>query len=560
DAAAFSLPVYSPAATETFAAYGNLTDDGIRVPFDRPEGIVDTFGGLEITTASTQLQALTDAFLYHQKYPYECSEQLASRVISVVALRDVLSAFKAKDMPSTEKIDAVLRQDIVELGRRQTPQGGWGFWTSMGRAWPFIGVHVMHALVRAQSKDIQVPKEVMDLGRDYLKDIKEYFPKGYPKPIRHSTEAYALYVRAMMGDLDARRALALIREAGGMQKMPLEMAGWLYPVLVDGRDTRRAVAQLRRRMSNEVTETAGEAHFVTEYSDGAHLLLHSNRRTDALLLEGLLRDRPRDSLVPKLVRGLLAGRAQGRWGSTQENVWVLLALERYFKTYERVTPNFVARLWLGERFVGEQAYEGRVIQNHRWFVPMNQLKDAPDVLLQRTGAGRLYYRLGLTYAPNDRQQALDRGFTVSRYYEAVEDDGDVRQDADGTWRVRAGALVRVQLKMVVPGRRHHVALTDRLPAGFEPLNPALAVSEDIGPPPEAEGGPWWWTRPWFDHQNLKDERVEAFGASLGAGIYSYSYVARATTPGRFRIPAAHAEQMYAPETFGRSRAERVIVE
>jgi uncharacterized protein YfaS (alpha-2-macroglobulin family) len=38
------------------------------------------------------VQSLTDAFLYLQDYPFECTEQVASRVLSVAALRDVLSA------------------------------------------------------------------------------------------------------------------------------------------------------------------------------------------------------------------------------------------------------------------------------------------------------------------------------------------------------------------------------------------------------------------------------------------------------------------------------------
>jgi uncharacterized protein YfaS (alpha-2-macroglobulin family) len=37
-------------------------------------------------------------------------------------------------------------------------------------------------------------------------------------------------------------------------------------------------------------------------------------------------------------------------------------------------------------------------------------------------------------------------------------------------------------------------------------------------------------------------------------------VARATTPGEFVAPPARAEQMYEPETFGRSSTDRVVIE
>ena len=563
DAASFELPVYTPATTEAFATYGTTTDAAIVQPLQKPSGVIEGFGGLEITTASTQLQTLTDAFVYLQNYPYGCSEQVASRVISVVALKDVLAAFKARDLPKPDAIIAAVNRDLQRLSELQALDGGWGFWSSRSSSWPFLTVHVMHAIARAQEKGFKINARTVRDGREYLRSIRENIPSTYPDAVKLSVEAYALYVRAMMGDLDERAALALIRRAGGMNALPLEVVGWLYPVLTDGRRTRTARAQMYRRLSNDATETSAEAHFVTRYEDGAHFLLHSTRRVDALILEGLLRDRPKDPLVPKIVRGLLAHRTKGRWSSTQENAWVLLALDRYFRAYERVTPDFVAGLWLGDRFAGEQVYEGRTTDQHRWFVPMAQLHDAKDILLAKKGAGRLYYRLGLQYAPTDLDlEAIDRGFSVSRRYEALEDQGDVQRSKDGTWRIRAGALVRVRITMVAPGRRYHVALTDPLPAGLEALNPALAVTDDELLPVRQEQArePWWWYRPWFDHQNLKDTRAEAFSAAIPAGVYEYDYVARATTPGRFIVPPARAEQMYAPETFGRASTDRVVID
>ena len=64
----------------------------------------------------------------------------------------------------------------------------------------------------------------------------------------------------------------------------------------------------------------------------------------------------------------------------------------------------------------------------------------------------------------------------------------------------------------------------------------------------------------FEHQNLRDERAEAFTTLLYEGVWNYSYLARATTPGNFVAPPAKAEEMYAPETFGRSKTDFVKVE
>jgi alpha-2-macroglobulin len=53
--------------------------------------------------------------------------------------------------------------------------------------------------------------------------------------------------------------------------------------------------------------------------------------------------------------------------------------------------------------------------------------------------------------------------------------------------------------------------------------------------------------------------VEAFASLLWEGIHTYTYVARATTPGDFVVPPARAEEMYSPEVFGRSSTDRVVV-
>jgi len=46
--------------------------------------------------------------------------------------------------------------------------------------------------------------------------------------------------------------------------------------------------------------------------------------------------------------------------------------------------------------------------------------------------------------------------------------------------------------------------------------------------------------------------VVYFASVLWAGSYTTSYLARATTPGVFVRPPAHAEEMYNPAVFGRS--------
>ncbi len=619
DAAEISLPIWTPATTEAFATYGTTDQNGAIIqPVQTPGDVYPQFGGLEVTTSSTQLQELTDAFIYLTNYPFACSEQIASRMISIAAMRDVLNAFKAKDMPTAKELENYYKRDIEILQSRQRNDGSFGLWKRDRERYeyPFLTVHVAHALALAKSKDYKVPEEMINKTKPYLKDVEKHFDEWHRQSpyVRWTISAYALYIRDMMGDKDTAKAKKLLAEAT-IEKMPFEALGWVLSVLANDPNSTVEVEAIIRHLMNRTTETAATANFVTDYGDGAWLIMYSNRRADGVLLEALIKvgrsadtpvrtadasaaetslaasgdeDKsvlaPANDLIPKLVRGLLDHRKKGHWGSTQENVFILLALDKYFNAFEKVTPDFVTRIWLGNTYAGEEAFKGRSVDSNVLNIPMSYLTDQGDgnadtpvrnssnLILDRQGAGRLYYRIGMKYAPkNLKLEPADYGFTVLRQYEAVDNAEDVKQNADGSWTIKSGARVRVRLTMVAQARRYHVALVDNLPAGLEILNPGLAVTEAIPADPGGNtqvttygsrsfGHGWWWRQYWFEHQNFRDERAEAFASLLWEGVYNYTYVTRATTPGDFVAPPAKAEEMYHPETFGRTGTDFVRVE
>jgi hypothetical protein len=578
DAATITLPVYTPATAEAFATYGSIAgDSAVDLPLEVPDDAIPAFGGLEVTTSSTALQELTDAFLYLVRYRFQSAEPIASRLLAVAALRDVLAEFRAEGMPPAQELADSVARDLAALQAMQTPDGGFGLWPGRAESWPYVSVHVAHALVRAEGKGYAVPGGMRERSMEYLRRVDSRIPEWYSVEARFAIRAYAAYVRDLAGDRTVETELRSLLGRVELDSIPLEVGGWLLSAVAERPAFAAERAELLRIVNNRATETASTATFATAYEDGEYLLLHSSRRTDAVVLEALLRAEPRSELATKTVRGLLGNRVRGRWSNTQENAWVLLALDRYFRVYEGQTPEFVARLWLGERFAGEQRFAGRSADRVHLDVPMRVLvEDEPASLtIGKEGPGRLYYRAGLRYAPRDLDVVpLERGFAVERTYEAMDDSMDVVRGEDGRWRVRAGARVRVTVTVTAPSRRVHVAMVDPLPAGFEVVNTALLGAQDTPPEggrvnpgprgrPVPRGRPaydrTWWGH-WYEHQNLRDDRVEAFASLLPAGVYTYTYVARATTPGLFIVPPPRAEEMYSPETFGRGGTDRVLVE
>jgi len=566
DAAELSLPVWTPATTEAFATYGVIDNGAMAQPVALPGKVWPQFGGLEVTTASTNLQALTDAMLYLVHYPFECAEQRSSRIMAIAALRDVLSAFKTKDMPSAAAMEGSVVADLEHLQNMQNYDGGFAFWDRGHPSEPYLTVFVANALAHAKAKGFAGTENMLARASNYLKNIENYYPWYYGPQLRWAISAYALQTRKLMGDLDIEKGQRLLKEAGGPDKVTMETNGWLLSLFAKNPKAAEERQTILRYAMNHVSETAGAANFTTSYGDGAYLILASDRRVDGVMLEALIEEQPDSDLIPKIVTGLLAHRTRGRWENTQENTFALLALDLYFHTYEKVTPDFVARVWLGNDYAGDHTFKGRTTEYAQIDVAMKDVAthDKAALTIQKDGAGRLYYRIGMKYAPEDlKLEPADYGFVVERKYEGVDKPTDVTRAADGTWHVKAGSRVRVKLTMVNENRRYHVALVDPMPAGFEAMNPALAVTGPVPTDPneqKSRGAYWWWYGTWYEHQNMRDERVEAFTSLLWEGVHDYSYVARATTPGNFVVPPPKAEEMYMPETFGRGGSDRVIVE
>jgi uncharacterized protein YfaS (alpha-2-macroglobulin family) len=257
--------VWTPATTEAFATYGEIDSGAIAQPVKAPAGVFPQFGGLEITTTSTAVAALTDAVLYLVSYPFECSEQIASRVLAIAALRDVLTAFEAEGLPPPKELTAAVDRDLAKLARMQTDDGGFSFWGRGWPSWPYLTIHVTHALERAKLEGFKVDGRMLEQARAHLRDIESHIPSDYPIEVKRAIRAYALYVLATGGAPDVRKAHKLLDEVA-LEKHPLEVIAWLLPTFAGDADSKKTVTSIHKLLKSKVSETAAAAHFTSTRS------------------------------------------------------------------------------------------------------------------------------------------------------------------------------------------------------------------------------------------------------------------------------------------------------
>ena len=158
DAIELSIPVFTPATSEAFATYGDICEEKVVLqPIKAPENVLPQFGELSITTSSTALASLTDAIISLYTYPYECTEQISSRLLGIQTLWDVLQAFQCKDLPEISVVKTKLESDMNKLKGRQYSNGGFGYWTNRNDSYadPYMSVHVAHCLVVLANKKVR---------------------------------------------------------------------------------------------------------------------------------------------------------------------------------------------------------------------------------------------------------------------------------------------------------------------------------------------------------------------------------------------------------------------
>ncbi len=563
DATTVQLPVFEPATTESFATYGTVDDAPKFEQLAVPADIFPDVGGVELEISSTQLQSLVDAYWYLYAYPYECSEQRSSRMLATSAMYDVIAAFGSPGRPTKKEIDAQLAKDIARLTRDQREDGGWGYFGGM-RSDPFVTMQVLTALAAQKTRGAVMTKaigfvttytdlELAKVAQAAAKDDVDRKNRG-ELPVAVSLAAAGTTALAAAGVDVHARVLRLHAGATTIAAYPVDAKARVLAQLAGRAGDKAIRTKLVGDLLSLVQETASSATVTASYTEAERLLLVSNNKTTALVLDALIRESPQQPLITKLARGVLDARRGGRWRSTQENIVVLQAMRRYFDTYEKDTPSFTGKLWFGTAAYAEEPFLGRSTKRGTARVDWTTLPagSTHDLALVKTGTGRMYYRVGITYAPKKTDlPALDSGFVVRRSYTAVDDPADVQKLPDGRWKVKLGARVLVTIEALNTTLRHAVAIVDPLPAGFEAVNTNLANAE------RAAAGTS--TKAW-DYQNMRDNRAEVFSMQLAEGTHVFAYTARAATPGTFLAAPAKAEEMYSPETFGRSVGQTVVIE
>ncbi len=494
-------------------------------------GLLDDTLLAELELSAQPPLALGDHLRALKAYPYGCAEQTTSGVFAQLYLNpEKLKRLGLEGSDEPSRIRAITTA-IERLQGMQRSDGSFGLWRHDSPAEPWLTAYLGDFLLRARAQGHAVPEALLARTLDRL---QYYLRQGTPirRYYRTDSEADDLGIRAYAAQVLAR-----------VNRAPLGQLNRLY---LEHQDSPQGLALVQlglalgqqgnpelgqQAIEQGLARLTGPAPALQSGDYGSALrdrALALFWLQEALELPQALKTRSLD-LVALLGDQL----HQRHWFSTQErNALALAALS--LQTATDLPPlQAEVRLAGAPLSVTGSSLRRRI-----------EGAASQHLTLHNQGTTPLYLDFSLQGRGPAPVASDDAGLAVRRRYFDLEG-----APLDALDSLNSGDTVLVELEV----RRRddealaHLLLVDLLPAGLELENQNLDTGLDLNEI-RIDGEPldqlWYQAEP--RHQEFRDDR---YVAALDLGWRSSArvfYLARAVSPGRFRIPPPYAEDMYRP--------------
>lgn len=570
DAVELTLPVYTYNTPEVVATAGQVVDEPITEIVHVPGWVQKDSGELKLELSPSLAAALNYSLQQVETYPYEDVGTTVSRLIPRLALNRAIGKLGLPDTLGIKgKLPGLVANSLQRLYQCQQFDGGWT-WTcfkataSLGLPGgigtpgsnPEITAYALLGMAEAKQDNLGVDSTVMKRASDFLRNWIG-LGRDVARPLDPNTRAFVLYALAAAGQGDLGLTNALVQERKTLGNYGKAYLALTIMTLSGNQNDLQLKALLSDLTASAIASSTG-THWEDE--PGNRRTLNTSTRSTAIVLLALLRSSPNNPLIDSTVRWLMVARREGQWATTQETTWSLLALTEYLDISGELKADYSYQVRMNDKLRSEKKVDAANRTQ-----PETVIASVKDLLFDEdnrigivrspaSAPGRLYYTLSLRYfPPGDDLEAINNGIGIGREYSPVGGSESITS-------ATAGALVQVRVTVVAPTDLHYVVVEDYLPAGLEPIDTSLKTTsqatrlmlqqlrEALQPQKTRR---WFYFNP-FEHVEMRDNRVVLFATFLPKGISQYVYLARAKTPGEFRVIPARAAETYFPEVWGRS--------
>ncbi len=568
------IPVLRYAAPQTFSTAGILTGISNRQEIiGLPRSFQPLDANLQVEISPSLAAAILGSLkaLDTSEQPWS-SEQIISTLLPNLATYNALKESGIDDQELTARLQNNLVTDLHRLMTFRSDDGGWRWTNSSQKTDPYLTAYVLLGLQLASESTLNLDgfdiAEVLSTGRAYLFASAEPFTSlanndsGWIDQSEKLNRAvFYCYVLTQSGDLQNFNALPATLYENRARLDPWAKS-MLALTLYKLSSTDERVNSLLGDLEASAIRTATGAHW--ESTVGDWMNPSSALFTTAVVVSALAERNPATPLAADAVRYLASQRdAGGRWASSYETAWVIMALSKYMRSSGELQGNFAFSATLnGTPLAQGQASGPQNMTTINASAALTQLNlsGANSLLISKQdGTGKLYYRAALTVdRPAETAPAIERGLAISRQFIDCN-SGTCQPVTAYQMKADQSGKVTVKLTLTLPNDAYYLMVQDYIPAGSDILDTTLKTSQQgeqnqgvqaqFDPSdPFGEGWGWWY----FNQPQIYSSHISWSADYLPAGTYELTYSLIPSLAGIYHVLPAHAWQAYFPEVQGTS--------
>lgn len=490
-----------------------LAENGTQTIIFEPFGVAGT-NATNIEFSTLPPMDFNKRMGYLIQYPHGCIEQTTSAAFPQLYLAEIFDLTLDKKQQMDKNIKAAIRK----LNNFQRANGGLGYWPGESNINDWGTNYAGHFMLEAKKQGYALPITFLANWLAYQKNTARQWRHSTTSYNSSHIQAYRLFTLALAGQPELA-AMNRLRESGNMSND----AKW-----------RLAAAYAISGKKNVAEEIIKSANINFEPSETNYYSYGSPFRNKAMALETmvLLNDPRQRELSISLAKGL----SSGKWYSTQETAYSLLALSKM------IVQN------------GGKAIDVSVANNGKTIDVKTDRAMAQRTLNFKMGSNSITVinkKGNIVYVTLSQQGKLSLGDELDEQrnlrLETRFLDGEGKPVAIATLKQGSEINMKVTISNTSNDYVDNIALAQIVPSGWEIVNTSFT---DLGG--GAEGN--------ARYKDIRDDRVNFYFDLARKKSKTFTVKLNASYLGTYYLPGAQTEAMYDNNYYARNRGQWVTVE
>ena len=481
------------------------------------------------------------SYLIH--YPYGCIEQTTSSTRPLLYISNIVE--QVDPQLAELKIEDMVLSGIQRVFTMQTPSGGFAYWPGGTEPYDWATAYATHMLLDAKKLGYAVPEDRLKEVLAWIDTRVGEFERGdrvtpdpYHGEYNAQSEAYLHYVLALAGRGKKARILTLISDLKKVKTGEVDEEEYMLKAALYLSGDRRYEKDLKNPDASPLDHSR-----VNSWS------FYSDLRRRGFMLstfQDLFGADPAGELLAQRVAEGLADQPS-YWYTTQELVWGVTGLGKRIGATAKGAEQ-------GKLVADGVELTSRKVKtkssDKTWSLARASEYKSLTLEVPASGIGGWLVVNSVGVRAGGSYKVGGNGLDVSRTYRNLE--GTPIDPGKGELKLGDLVFVELEIANTSADRIQNIALVDRLPAGFEIENPRLGRATK---PDWVKDEDQWAV----DFMNLRDDRIEVFGALAGRETRKLVYTVRVVTSGKFAIPPVEAGAMYDPSLWARDAGGTAVV-